>query len=110
MLTTGILGTNFNLKSIIKDTIKSTLMNRLSLTKRIMLKRIVYFPTYTTCDITREKSISSIYLKVKGRSSYEKMPIKEIEMTGATIIEFIDYLNENGAFEVTNIKEILELV
>ena len=106
----NLLGNDFDLEKIIKDTIKSTLMNRLSLSKRVMLRRIMYFPSYTTCDVTNEKSISSIYLKVKGNTCYEKMSIREIELTGASIIEFIDYLNEYGAIEITDCKKLLDIV
>ena len=101
---------NFDLTSIIKDCIKSLLLNRLSLRKINMLRYVEYFLAYKTCEHTNEKTLSSIFLKRKYEKKYIRIAAKEIELSGATIIEFIDYLDEYNAKEITSSQSLLEIV
>ena len=99
-----------DIEKMIKDTIRKTLISVLSIDKLIYLKRIKYFPTYTICEVTGDKSLSAIYMKSPKNIDYFKMTVRQIEVTGASIIEFIDYLYEIGAKEEHNCKELLNMV
>ena len=101
---------DFDLSSIIKECIKSLIMGRLTLRKDTMIKWVEYFPAYKTCEYTCEKTLSSIFLKLKYEPSYTRIAAKEIEISGATIIEFIDYLEEKGAKEMLSTENILESI
>ena len=100
----------FNMEELIKDAIGSMLMNRLNLRSMGMIRYIEFFPTYTICPQVKEKSMSSMFLKVKYSKNYVRIPINEIEMSGATLVEFIDFLYEKGAKEVQAPNDILELI
>mgnify|MGYP003155665418 CR=1 FL=1 len=106
--TLGISG--FNLKKMIEDCIKTIIVSRLSLTKSQMIRWVEYFPTYTTCIETNEKTISSLHLKTKKDIKYIRLPIEEIEASGASIIEFLDFLEKKGAKEINNANHILEVI
>ena len=100
----------FNLKKMIEDCIKTMIVNRLNLRKPQMIRWVEYFPTYTTCTETSEKTISSIYLKVRYEQKFTRLPIEEIEISGASIVEFVDFLQDKGAKEVFNYRELLEQI
>ncbi len=100
----------FNMEELIKDAIGSMLMNRMNLRSMGMIRYIEFFPTYTMCEQIKEKSLSSMFLKLKYSKQYVRIPINEIEMSGATIVEFIDFLYEKGAKEVQAPTDILEII
>jgi|TARA_Y100001972_G_C7608715_1_gene305094 transposase len=107
----GTLGVNgFNLKNMINDCIKTIIVNRLSLRKPQMIRWVEYFPTYRIDPATKEKSISSLHLKVKYESKYTRLSIDEIEASGASLIEFLDFLDDKGAKEILNTSKILEVI
>ena len=100
----------FNMEELIKDAIGTMIMNRLELRSMGMIRYIEFFPTYTICDQIKEKSLSSMFLKLKYSTQYVRIPINEIEMSGATIVEFIDFLYEKGAKEIQTPTDILEII
>jgi len=100
----------FNMEELIKDAISSMLMNRLNLRSMGMIRYIEFFPTYTICTQLKEKSMSSMFLKLKYSKDYIRIPINEIEMSGATLVEFIDFLYEKGAKEIQAPNDILEMI
>ena len=101
---------SFNLEEMIHDTIQTCLLNKLSLRRPAMIKMIEYFPTYCICKETKDKSVSSVYLRVKKQGSYKKLSVKEIEITGASLIEFFDFLDIKGAKEVKTPSSILDII
>jgi len=101
---------NIMLKKIVNDCIKSALLSKLKLRSPGMIKWIQYFPAYKLCSHTKEKTLSSIFLKVKYQRSYVSFSVDEMEITGASCIEFIDYLEEKGANELIDASEILETI
>lgn len=100
----------FNIDELVKDAIGAMLVNRLNLRSMGMLRYVEYFPTYTICSLLKEKSMSSIFLRLRHSREYVSIPINEIEMSGATLVEFIDFLYEKGAKEVDLPGNVLELI
>ena len=101
---------SFDLEKMIKEAIRSMLLRRLSLRRASLIKHIEYFPTYTICEQTNDKSICSLFLKLKYSNEYEKIRVREIEVSGASVVEFLDYLEECGAKEISNAQHILEKI
>jgi hypothetical protein len=104
----NILTKNFNLKKLVNDCISSTILNKLQLRSTGMIKWVQYFTTFKLCDHTGEKTLSSVYMKMKFHQQFVNLTADEIEITGASINEFILYLEEKGAKEVANAQELLQ--
>jgi hypothetical protein len=96
-------------EKIINETIKEKLFNVLDISRTIYIKKVEYFPIFTTEKETAEKTLKSVMLRVKGRQfKFREILAKEIELLGVTIIEFNNFLEENGATEVFNCDKQLE--
>jgi len=94
---------------IINDTIKEKIFNHLDINRTIYIKKVEYFPIFTTKKETGEKSLKSIMLRVKGRQfKFKEILAKEIELSGVNVIEFNNFLEEYGAKEVFNYEQQLE--
>ena len=106
----GQLGLPFNIESLVKDAIGQMIMNRMTLRSMSMIRYIEFFPTFTMCEQLNEKTMSSMFLRLRHSNSYIRIPVNEIEMSGATLIEFIDFLYEKGAKEVDAPRNILEMI
>jgi len=106
-------GPELDLETIIKDCIRSTIMSLLALPRESLMRNIRYFPTYTVCKHTNEKTLSSIHMKLRHEIDYVRIGVGEIEITGANCGEFLDYLDEVGAKQVVkeiSVKKILEKI
>ena len=96
-------------EKIINDTIKSQIYNLLDINRAIYIKKVEYFPIFTTEKETREKTVKYLMMRVKGRQiKFRKIEAKEIELSGVTIIEFNSFLENYGAQEVFNYEQQLE--
>ena len=96
-------------EKIINDTIKEKLFHLLDINRVIYMKKVEYFPIFTTCKIKGEKSLKSIMLRVINRQiKFRKIEAKEIELSGINIIEFNNFLEQHGAKEVFNYEQQLE--
>jgi len=94
---------------IINDTIREKIFNHLDISRTIYIKKVEYFPIFTTEKETGEKSLKSIMLRVKGRQfKFREILAKEIELSGVNVIEFNNFLEEYGAKEVFNYEQQLE--
>tara|TARA_B100000287_G_C20257561_1_gene632616 strand:+ start:137 stop:520 length:384 start_codon:yes stop_codon:yes gene_type:complete len=100
----------FNIESLVKDAVAQMIMNRMSLRSMNMIRYVEFFPTFTMCEQLNEKTMSSVFLKLKYSNDYTRIPVNEIEMSGATLIEFIDFLYEKGAKEIDPPGNILEII
>ena len=87
----------FDLKKLVNSSISSLIHNELGLRNDRLLKYVEYFPVYTKCEVTNDKSIGGFFLKSRFDPSYVRIPIKHIELSGATIVEFTDFLDVHGA-------------
>ena len=96
---------------IINDTIEEKLFNRLNINKRIYVKLIEYFETYTLNKFSNEKEISSFMLKIKTKPfGYSKISAREIELSGINLSEFTNFLEVNGAKRIKNIGLVLNKI
>ena len=94
---------------IINDTIREKIFNHLDISRTIYIKKVEYFPIFTTEKETGEKSLKSIMLRVKGRQfKFREILAKEIELSGVNVVEFNNFLEEYGAKEVFNYEQQLE--
>ena len=112
----GQTSTVFSKKSYIEDmvndTIKVKLFNTLGVNRIIYFRLIEYFLVYGIADACSEKTVASIYMRLKNKKhkGYKKLSVREIEAMGINLVEFIDYLGLNGANEITNNCDLLEEV
>ena len=96
-------------EKIINDTIKEKLFNHLEISRAIYIKKVEYFPIFTTEKNTGEKTLKSIMLRVKGKQfKFREILAREIEIAGVNIIEFNNFLENYGAKEVFNYEKQLE--
>ena len=94
---------------IINDTIREKIFNHLDISRTIYIKKIEYFPIFTTEKESGEKTLKSIMLRVKGRQfKFREILAKEIELSGVNVVEFNNFLEEYGAKEVFNYEQQLE--
>ena len=94
---------------IINDTIREKIFNHLDISRTIYIKKVEYFPIFTTEKESGEKTLKSIMLRVKGRQfKFREILAKEIELSGVNVVEFNNFLEEYGAKEVFNYEQQLE--
>ena len=94
---------------IINDTIREKIFNHLDISRTIYIKKVEYFPIFTTEKETGEKTLKSIMLRVKGRQfKFREILAKEIELSGVNVVEFNNFLEDYGAKEVFNYEQQLE--
>ena len=97
------------IEKIINDTIKEKIFNLLNINRLIYIKRVEYFPIYTTHIETTEKVLKSIMMRVKNKQfKFKEITVKEIELSGINVLEFNSFLENNGAKEVFNYGQQLE--
>jgi len=94
---------------IINETIKEKIFNLLDINRTIYIKKVEYFPIFTTSKETGEKSVKSIMMRVKNRQfKFREIQSKEIQLSGINMLEFNSFLENNGAKEVFNYGQQLE--
>jgi hypothetical protein len=85
------------MEDLVEQTIQDKLFNSLKIKRKSQIKFVEYFLIFGLCDVTKEKIVTSICARIKTRTSFESIDIREIELLGVTIVEFLDYLDINGA-------------
>jgi len=96
-------------EKIINDTIKEKIFNLLDINRTIYIKKVEYFPIFSTDKVSGEKSVKSIMMRVKGRQfKFREILSKEIEFSGINMLEFNSFLENYGAKEVFNYGQQLE--
>ena len=110
--TSSVFSKKSFIEDMVNDTIKVKLFNTLGVNRIIYFRLIEYFLVYGITDTSSEKTVTSIYMRLKNKrhKGYEKLSIREIEAMGINLVEFIDYLGLNGANEITNNCNLLEEV
>lgn len=100
------------IEKIIEEAILEKIFNSLNINRKIYLKLIQYFMTYTLDEKSGIKSISSfnLRLKTKADKKFISIPSNEIEIAGIKIKEFENFLIENSAKEYKNINDILDKI
>ena len=99
---------NNKIEKIINETIKNKLFNVLNIDKKIYIRLIEYFPVYTLCKITKEKTVNTYMMRIKTdvNPRYIKLPAREIEISGVNLIEFETFLMEHGAITIKDKSKI----
>jgi hypothetical protein len=96
-------------EKIINDTIKEKLFNLLDISRLIYIKKVEYFPIFTTEKNSNDKKLKSVMMRVKGRQiKFRELSSREIELSGVTILEINSFLENHGATEVFNYGQQLE--
>jgi len=94
---------------IIKETIKEKLFSLLDINRTTLIRKVEYFPIFTTEKSSGEKVLKSIMLRVKGRQfKFREILAREIELSGINVVEFNNFLEDHGAKEVFNYEKQLE--
>ena len=94
---------------IINETIKEKIFNLLDINRSIYIKKVEYFPIFTTSKSSGEKSLKCIMMRIKNRHfKFREISAREIELSGVNVIEFNSFLEEHGAREVFNCEKQLE--
>ena len=96
-------------EKIINDTIKEKIYKLLNINRIIYIKKVEYFPIFTTKSPSGEKIVKSIMMRVKNRQfKFREILAKEIELSGINMLEFNSFLENHGATEVFDYEKQLE--
>ena len=95
-------------EEIIESQIKNIIKNDIGLTGRSAIKRLKFIPIYKT--FRGEKEINKLYFSYKTRGIKKVLKVDDIENTGITLIEFLDYIITNGATEIQDPRKALEIM
>lgn len=96
-------------EKIINDTIKEKIYNLLDINRAIYIKKIEYFPIFTTEKNSGEKVVKSVMMRVKNKHlKFREILSKEIKFSGINMLEFNNFLENYGAKEVFNYGQQLE--
>ena len=106
----GLTTSEKKIKEMIEMQIKNILSAYFGIERSIYLRKSKYFLVFGVCKFTSEKSVLSVHLKSPTRSNYEKITADEIEISGVTIVEFLDFINKHGAAETNSPFKLLESV
>ena len=106
----GLSTSDKKIKEMIESQIKSILNSYFGIKRSVYLRKSEYFLVFGECKFSSEKSVQSIHLKNPTKSSYEKITTDEIEVSGVTIVEFLDFINMHGATETAGPFKLLESV
>ena len=98
------------MKEMIETQIKSILKNFAGINRSAFIRKVQYFLVFGNCNLSGEKAISKVFLKSDLKKDYSQIKIAEIEVSGVTIVEFLDFISQHGAKEVQNPSKILELI
>ena len=100
---------NDKVDQLIRETIKEKVFKTLDINRKVYIRLIEYFSTYTLCEASGEKIIASFRMRIRSKSGsdFKVVPAKEIELLGVNIVEFEDYLYENGAVQIKPKNNIL---
>ena len=81
-----------DLDDMIRDTIRLMLMGRLGIMSQKGLRRLEYFVLYSPGKGTKKKIVTAIFIRKRGMKLFDKITAEEVEVTGASIFEFITFL------------------
>ena len=93
---------------IIEKTIKLFIHQRLGVSNRSALKRVIFFPVYRVRF--GEKEITKIYMQYLTRKNTIFVDVEEIEDVGVSLVEFFDYIITAGAKELQDPESALNIM
>lgn len=97
---------------IIKQTIQDKIFNVLGINKKVYIRLVEYFNTYTISSESGNKTVSSFRMRIKNNiyKEFHEVSSREIEISGINITEFDNYLLEYGAKKIEDVHKILEVI
>jgi len=98
------------IQSLINETIRSYLKACLGVKSTSEVKRVYFFPIYTLCEFTEEKVVSQICARVKNKTPFVTLDVSNIEASGVTLVEFVDYILLHGAKQIKKPGNLLEII
>jgi hypothetical protein len=101
------LDLDIELRMIVQESISNMLCEKLSLPNEHFLKAIDYLPTYRH-DKDGEKVLNNLYIKLVTDYNFNVIGFKEIEKSGATWQEVIEFLLFSGSRKI-KAKEFYDL-
>jgi hypothetical protein len=103
---------NDKVNILIQEAIQEKIFNLLNINRKIYIRSIEYFISYTLDSSTQEKKIASFNLRIKNKIDkyFKSISGKEIELSGIAIIEFSDYLKDNGVKKIKKMNCILNKI
>jgi len=90
---------DLDLREIIQDAISEMICSKLTLPSELFLCAIEYLPTYRL-DKERNKTLSNLYIRLVTQDNYKVVTFNEIEKTGATYDEVLEFLLFAGARKI----------
>jgi hypothetical protein len=98
------------IKRMIEGQIKTILKTKYFIPRTIFIRTMEYFPVYGMCEHSGEKTITKFYCKSNLVKKFKPITVSEIEIAGVTMVEFLDYIDCNGAKEISVPGKMLNLV
>ncbi len=97
-----------DLDDMIKDTIKYELMAKLGIIDEYRLRRLEYFVVYAPGKNSKKKIVNGIYVRKRGQQLFARMRAEEIDITGASVFEYISFLKAIRSRRIKPDMTILE--
>ena len=89
------LDLDLDLRMMVQEAISSMLCEKLSIPNEFFFRAVDYLPTYTK-DEDGEKVLKNLYIKVTTEYDFKVIGFKEIEKSGATWQEVVEFLLFSG--------------
>ena len=106
----AVLGVSLNkelaIDSIIEESIKNLIMEKMLLSLSRQVRGFDYFVSY--CLLNGEKEIKSLFLKKRSWKNFIVIERKEMRASGATPEEFVNFLKKKRCRKVKIDREQLE--
>lgn len=100
---------SISMNSHAKKAISDELKRKLRLTSPRKISFLNYFFTYKL-DKNKEKIPATLYVRRGKNTQFLRMTTQEMNSSGATPIEYEDFLNQSLASKVNNISAIIDKV
>lgn len=97
-----------DLDDMIMDTVKFAIMSKLGIPFERRLKKLEYFVMYAPGKTGKKKMPTAVFIRKRGQKEYVKMSAEEIEVTGASLYEFIYFLKTIRSRKIKPDLKILE--
>lgn len=94
------------INEVIQEAIENLIVEKLLLYSSRLIRNLDYFVSYNLVD--GEKQIKTLYLKKKIWPNFISISFKEMIVTGAKPVEFLEFLKHKRCYNVKITREQLE--
>ena len=88
-----------DMKMIVQEAISKMLCEKLSIPAEFFLRSTEYMPTYRLND-SKEKILKNLYIRMVAQNNFKVLTYNEIEISGATWQEVIEFLLFSGSKKI----------